>query len=146
MTIQIDKFLGDGENLIYETSNKYSPNSVVSTITTNNITTPVSIIELGETFVELTSPLSVGSTLTLTYNIAGTLPTDNIEDIDIKQRLVKLEKTVSDMYIVIQAQKEALNNRVNITAFRAWLRLVEKKTGIKLIDENLGIIDKELYK
>ena len=43
-------------------------------------------------------------------------------------------------------QKEALNNRVNITAFRAWLRLVEKKTGIKLIDENLGIIDKELYK
>ena len=146
MTIQIDKFLGDGANLIYETSNKYSPNSVVSTITTNNITTSINIIELGETFVELTAPISVGSTLTLTYNIAGTLPTDNIEEIDIKQRLVKLEKAVSDMYIVIQAQKEALNNRVNITAFRAWLRLVEKKTGIKLIDENLGIIDKELYK
>ena len=146
MTIQIDKFLGDGKNLIYETSHKYSPNSIVSTITTNNITTSINIIELGETFVELTAPISVGSTLTLTYNIAGTLPTDNIEEIDIKQRLVKLEKAVSDMYIVIQAQKEALNNRVNITAFRAWLRLVEKKTGIKLIDENLGIIDKELYK
>ena len=146
MTIQIDRFLGDGKNLIYETSHKYSPNSVVSTITTNNITTSINIIELGETFVELTAPISVGSTLTLTYNIAGTLPTDNIEEIDIKQRLVKLEKAVSDMYIVIQAQKEALNNRVNITAFRAWLRLVEKKTGIKLIDENLGIIDKELYK
>lgn len=146
MTIQIDKFLGDGKNLIYETSHKYSPNSIVSTITTNNITTSINIIELGETFVELTAPISVGSTLTLTYNIAGTLPTDNIEEIDIKQRLVKLEKAVSDMYVVIQAQKEALNNRVNITAFRAWLRLVEKKTGIKLIDENLGIIDKELYK
>ena len=146
MTIQIDKFLGDGENLIYETSHKYSPNSIVSTITTNSITTSIDIIELGETFIELVSPVSIGSTLTLTYNRAGTLPTDNIEEIDIKQRLVKLEKTVSDMYIVIQAQKEALNNRVNITAFRAWLRLVEKKTGIKLIDENLGIIDKELYK
>ena len=78
MTIQIDKFLGDGKNLIYETSHKYSPNSIVSTITTNNITTSINIIELGETFVELTAPISVGSTLTLTYNIAGTLPTDNI--------------------------------------------------------------------
>ena len=43
------------------------------------------------------------------------------------------------------ALKEALNSRVSINTFQAWTRLIEKKTGITLIDDNLGHISQELY-
>ena len=45
-----------------------------------------------------------------------------------------------------EAQKEAINNRLSVTSFRAWTKLIEKKTGITLVDGNLNYLSKELNK
>lgn len=144
MTINTDMFVSDGTNTIFKTSKKYSTNTL--TITTNGNTTPISFTELSEEYIQINDVPTSGTQIKIEYTILGTLPTDNIEEYDIKERLVQLEKAVESMYVIIKAQELALNNRVNITTFQAWLKLVEKKTGIKLIDSNLGYISSELYK
>ena len=146
MTIKTESKLADGISVVYETSSKYSPNTVTAnSISPTNDETQLTVIELGENYLQLPE-ITAGYTVVISYNILGTLPEDNQIEFDIVARLNTLEKAVKDLYKIQEAQKEALNNRVNITAFRAWTRLIEKKTGIKLIDQNLGEISSELYK
>ena len=146
MTIKTESKLADGISVVYETSSKYSPNTVTAkSISPTNDETQLTVIELGENYLQLPE-ITAGYTVVISYNILGTLPEDNQIEFDIVVRLNTLEKAVKDLYKIQEAQKEALNNRVNITAFRAWTRLIEKKTGIKLIDQNLGEISSELYK
>lgn len=144
MTANTDLFVSDGTNTIFKTSKKYSPGTIIVTIVGEVL--PLEIVELSNEYVQINSVPTNGLQIKLDYEILGTLPTDNTEEYDIKERLVQLEKAVESMYVIIKAQEAALNNRVNITTFQAWLKLVEKKVGIKLIDSNLGYISSELYK
>lgn len=147
MTINTDIFTGDGVNTIFQTSKKYSPNTITAQAISEGIVTDLAIIQLSDTYIQIDGNApEAGFTIKIEYEILGTLPTDAAEEYDIKERLVRLERAIEDMYTIIKAQEKALNNRVNITAFQAWLKLVEKKTGIKLIDSNLGYISSELFK
>lgn len=148
MATMIDSFAGDGVNTIFRTSKRYSTGSLILTITEDATSTVTSttFIELGEQYLQTPSPIQIGYTLKITYTIFGSLGSDSQEEYDMLKRIKDLEGAVESLYVLNKANLEALNKRVNITAFQAWLKLVEKKTGIKLIDENLGIIDKELYK
>ena len=145
MTKAIDTFTSDG-NLILTTSNKYSPNTVKgSYISQTDEIIPIQIIELGEIYLEITS-IPIGLKITIEYNILGTLPSDNQVEYDLIERIVRLEQAIESLYEINKAQKEAINNRLNITAFRAWTKLIEKKTGIKLVEGDTSTISKELYK
>lgn len=145
MANALDKFISDG-NTILKLNNKYSEKTVKGkTISTNNIEENITIVELGEDYIQIPE-LPLNYTILIDYNILGTLPTDNKIEYDLIERIVRLEKGMEDMYEIIKAQKEALNNRVNITAFKAWTNLIEKKTGIKLVEGNLNHINRELYK
>lgn len=147
MTINTDTFTSDGINTIFQTSKKYSRNTITAQSIFSGVVTDLTVIQLSDTYIQIEGVVpEVGSTIKLEYEVLGTLPTDPTEEYNIKERLVRLEKAVEDMYTIIKAQEKALNNRVNITAFQAWLKLVEKKTGIKLIDSNLGYISSELFK
>ena len=145
MTIAKESFLSDG-NVILKLSNKYSPTTVsAKSVSDTNVVENITIIELGESYIEI-PVLPNGYTIVVKYNIAGTLPSESKDEYDLKERIVRLEQGMEDMYEIIKAQKMAIDNRLNITAFRAWIKLVEKKMGIKLIEGNMNFISKELYK
>lgn len=145
MTIAKESFLSDG-NVILKLSNKYSPTTVFAkSVSETNVVENITIMELGEYYIEIPS-LPNGYTIVVEYNIAGTLPSESKDEYDLKERIVRLEQGMEDMYEIIKAQKMAIDNRLNITAFRAWIKLVEKKMGIKLIEGNMNFISKELYK
>ena len=145
MTIAKESFLSDG-NVILKLSNKYSPTTVsAKSVSETNVVKNITIIELGESYIEI-PVLPKGYTIVVEYNIAGTLPSESKDEYDLKERIVRLEQGMEDMYEIIKAQKMAIDNRLNITAFRAWIKLVEKKMGIKLIEGNMNFISKELYK
>ena len=145
MTIAKESFLSDG-NVILKLSNKYSPTTVsAKSVSETNVVENITIIELGESYIEI-PVLPNGYTIVVEYNIAGTLPSESKDEYDLKERIVRLEQGMEDMYEIIKAQKMAIDNRLNITAFRAWIKLVEKKMGIKLIEGNMNFISKELYK
>lgn len=144
MTIAIESFISDG-NTILKLSNKYSEGTVKGSYFLDSILTPITITELGEDYIEIPEIVE-GTKITIEYNIQGTLPTDNQTEYDLKERITRLEKGMEDMYEIIKAQKEAINNRLNITSFRAWTRLIEKKMGIKLVEGDLNHLGKELYK
>lgn len=145
MTIAKESFLSDG-NVILKLSNKYSPTTVsAKSVSDTNVVKNITIIELGESYIEI-PVLPNGYTIVVEYNIAGTLPSESKDEYDLKERIVRLEQGMEDMYEIIKAQKMAIDNRLNITAFRAWIKLVEKKMGIKLIEGNMNFISKELYK
>ena len=145
MTIAKESFLSDG-NVILKLSNKYSPTTVsAKSVSETNVVENITIIELGESYIEI-PVLPNGYTIVIEYNIAGTLPSESKDEYDLKERIVRLEQGMEDMYEIIKAQKMAIDNRLNITAFRAWIKLVEKKMGIKLIEGNMNFISKELYK
>ena len=146
MTIKTDSFVSDGTSVIYQTRMKYSLNTVTAkSISPTNDETILAVVELGENYIQLTQ-VPVSYRIEISYNILGTLPEDNQTEFDILERLRTLEKAVKDLYKIQEAQRETLNNRVNITAFRAWTKLIEKRVGIKLIDNDLGEISSELYK
>ena len=145
MTIAKESFLSDG-NVILKLSNKYSPTTVsAKSVSETNVVENITSIELGESYIEI-PVLPNGYTIVVEYNIAGTLPSESKDEYDLKERIVRLEQGMEDMYEIIKAQKMAIDNRLNITAFRAWIKLVEKKMGIKLIEGNMNFISKELYK
>ena len=145
MTIAKESFLSDG-NVILKLNNKYSPTTVsAKSVSETNVVENITIIELGESYIEI-PVLPNGYTIVVEYNIAGTLPSESKDEYDLKERIVRLEQGMEDMYEIIKAQKMAIDNRLNITAFRAWIKLVEKKMGIKLIEGNMNFISKELYK
>ena len=145
MTIAKESFLSDG-NVILKLSNKYSPTTVsAKSVSETNVVENITITELGESYIEI-PVLPNGYTIVVEYNIAGTLPSESKDEYDLKERIVRLEQGMEDMYEIIKAQKMAIDNRLNITAFRAWIKLVEKKMGIKLIEGNMNFISKELYK
>lgn len=144
MTTAVESFISDG-NSILKLTNKYSGGTVKGSYFLNNILTNLIITELGEDYIEI-NEVEEGVKITIEYNILGTLPTDNQTEFDLKERIVRLERGMEDMYEIIKAQKEAINNRLSVTSFKAWTKLIEKKMGIKLVEGDLNHIAKELYK
>lgn len=145
MTIREDYFNGDGVNTVFKTSLNYATNTVVATIVGESSITPIAVQTLGEGYIVLDIPLMINERLKVQYTIEGTLPEDNKEEYDIKKRIVELEKAVKALHDTNVALAQAINNRINITSFQAWTRLMEKKLGVTLIDKNLGYISQELY-
>lgn len=145
MAIKEDYFDGDGVNTVFKTSLNYATDTVTAFLISESSITPTSIQTLGEGYIVLDAPPMIGERLKVQYTIEGTLPTESKEEYDIKKRIVELEKAVKALHETNIALTQALENRLNITAFKAWTRLIEKKVGITLIDQNLGHISQELY-
>lgn len=143
MTAAVETYISDGST-IFKLNNKYSSGTVRGEYYQDGVAVPLTVTELGEDYLEI-SEVPQGLTIKINYTIFGAIANTQ-EEFEIKERLARLEKGMEDMYEIIKAQKEAINNRVNITSFKAWTSLIEKKMGIKLVDGNLNYITKELNK
>lgn len=146
MTIRRDILKGDGANTVFQTTRGYATNTVrIWLIREDSLTPLTEFQELGGGFLMLNSPLALNEEIKVEYTLEGTLPEDNKEEYDIKKRIVQLEEAVKVLHASNIALREAVNNRINVSTFQAWTRLIEKKTGITLVDNNLGYISQELY-
>lgn len=141
MAIKEEYFKGDGQNTIFQTTKTYD----TGTVGVWSESTKVDIQELGDGYVMLTEAPQKGSNIKISYTIEGTKTPAATEEFDLKRRLVQLEEAVKVLHQSNIALKEALNNRINVSTFQAWTRLIEKKMGVTLIDDNLGHISQELY-
>lgn len=148
MTTRFDMIRGDGTNTVFETSELY----VIGTVKVelidelqNSHTTLTTFTELGNGYLMVTVAPTDKQILKISYTIEGTMPLNNKDEYDIKKRVRELEEAIKLLHETNLALKEAINNRVSVSTFKAWTNLIEKKTGITLIDNPLGYISQELY-
>ena len=144
MAISTETYRSDG-NTILKLDNKYSTGTVTGKYIENSETITINITELGEEYIEI-SAVPLGVDFKIEYTILGTLTLNSQEEFDLKERIKRLEKGFEDMYVIIQAQQKALDNRLSVSSFKAWTGLIEKKLGIKLVDGNLNYLDREIFK
>ena len=147
MSLRNDYFKGDGTNTVFLTEKEYEGGTV---IVEGKIKGGKSFVkresqELGNKYVMVLSVPEKDEELRITYTIEGTFNPESTTEYNLIKRVKELEGAVKDLHVSNIALKEALNNRINITTFQAWTRLIEKKTGITLIDNNFGHISQELY-
>ena len=138
MTIAKESFLSDG-NVILKLSNKYSPTTVsAKSVSETNVVENITIIELGESYIEI-PVLPNGYTIVVEYNIAGTLPSESKDEYDLKERIVRLEQGMEDMYEIIKGgliswenpQKEMIKRKLI-----QELAIKEIKIKIKIKNQN----------
>lgn len=137
-----DKFISNGEDLVFNTSKEYIANSTSAYTYEKGVYIPLEVEEMGGTFVLLKSTVTKGNDIFIEYTPKGNL---NTEAMSIERRLLQLEEALTEIVKTNLLLKEAINNRLSINSFRAWTKLIEKKTGINLVDSPLGFVDSELY-
>lgn len=136
---QQETFTIKDNNYVIKTEYEYIPNSVRASLSTGQ---RVIAQELGEQYISIDP--SVGEQeVTIFYNT----PVMEINESGLlRQKINELEKQVNTLTKKLDLHERALDNRVSVTTFQTWLKLVEKKAGIKLIDNTMGIVTTELYK
>lgn len=136
---QVEYFKGDGENTVFSTKLSFLDNNMqIEKLhnTSGEVVRILNYTKLSENTILLEEVVSNDYTIKIEYN---TIETSEDSREDLLKRIVKLEEAVKNLNSINQALEAAINNRVNTTAFKAWLRLVEKKTGITLIDDKQAI-------
>lgn len=136
---QQETFTIKDNNYVIKTEYEYTPNSVRASLSTGQ---RVIAQELGEQYISIDP--SVGEQeVTIFYDT----PVMEINESGLlRQKINELEKQVNTLTKKLDLHERALDNRVSVTTFQTWLKLVEKKAGIKLIDNTMGIVTTELYK
>ncbi len=141
MTIKEEYYKGDGQNTIFQTTKPYNSGTVEALVDS----VKAEVQELGDGYIMFNDAPKKGSEIKITYTVEGTQSPSIVEEFDMRKRIVQLEEAVKVLHQSNVMLKEALNNRINVSTFQAWTRLIEKKMGISLIDNNLGHISQELY-
>ena len=136
----------DGSITIFETSKNYISGTIVVYDVTSGSPVLVTntVREIGGTYLEVTPAPDTGTILRITYEVYEVVPDNQEAAFTLIQRVKDLEIAVENLYKLNKVLEESISNRVNITSFQAWLRLVEKKLGIKIIDQGLGVISNQL--
>jgi hypothetical protein len=87
-------------------------------------------------FIILQNAVPVGVTLRIEYKIE----VDEVET-SIEIKVKKLEKQVEELKEAVRLLDQALLERVDKHSFRVWIKAVEMKMGISVIDANPHGID-----
>jgi len=121
----------EANNTIYDLSEKYVAKTVIAFKIVGSNEVLITAGELGENFIRLDpTEVSLGDTIKVVFKTE----TAASQEESLHIRLAKLEQTISKLEENNKILEEALKNRVNITAFQAWISLLEKKLGINLVD------------
>lgn len=106
-----------------------------------NIETPITYQYLEDRYIQIAPAQPVGTLLKFTYTSNETNTTEKL-----LAAVRRLEKDVKFLKEENLDLKEAINNRVNVTAMQAWIRLIEEKLEISLVDGKLGDHGMNTYK
>lgn len=130
--IESEQFKYIGEEII-ELKNDYEPDSVRVFYIQHSINKNIEIIELGENYIQLDleEPLENNTTINVTYNVKKVV---DYSDPSVKFQM--LENEVKELKKVIGILEKALNNRVTNQTFKLYLKNLEKKLGVSVIDQS----------
>lgn len=130
--IESEQFKYTGEDII-ELKNDYEADSVRVFYIQNSINKDIEIIELGENYIqlELGEPLETNTTINITYNVKTV-----VDYSDPSVKLQVLEKEVKELKKAVRILEEALGNRVTNQTFNMYLKNLEKKLGVSVIDQS----------
>lgn len=125
---------GTLSNLVFKTTQNFIRGSVEIT----DGTAVVTATELSDNIIKLSSPVPIGTTLYISYNVQVS---SYDSDIDITQRLRALEETCERLQKQNDLLLAAVKDRVPVKTFRQWLLVMEKNYGKSVLDSNslLGI-------
>lgn len=125
---------GTLSNLVFKTTQNFIRGSVEIT----DGTAAVTATELSDNIIKLSSPVPIGTTLYISYNVQVS---SYDSDIDITQRLRALEETCERLQKQNDLLLAAVKDRVPVKTFRQWLLVMEKNYGKSVLDSNslLGI-------
>lgn len=118
---------------ILELSNNYKSNTVSVKLIDTNGETPVAINEIGENYIEILDNLTNDSTLKVVYELYQTTVTPQ----NLIERVVTLELENKELKNNIILLEKAVKNRVSNETFNLWIKIVEKKLGLSIPDQNL---------
>ena len=146
MAKQTEEFLVDIGNVVYTTKFNYISKTVFAYyIDSNQNKINLIVEESGENYVVILDTQNQ-TKIYITYDYKSVdSGVDKRVEYELRERIVQLEEAVESLLKIVQAQKKAIDNRVNITSFQAWTNLIEKKIGEKLIEGNLKHISFELF-
>lgn len=143
MSTKYESFVSDGTNTVFNTKHNFASKTVKVQIDNKNYDL---FEELGNNFIMFQTVPKEGALISIEYTLEGSVDPNTQDEYDIKKRLAKLEEALIALNESNVLLKKALDNRISVSAFEAWITLIEKKLGITLSDEALGHVSKELYK
>lgn len=131
----------EAENEIFQLLVEPTEGSINVYKVNGGIETPLSFTYLEDRYVQVAPAQPVGTMLKFTYTSIENNTTEKL-----LAAVRRLEKDVEFLKKENTDLKEAVNNRVNVTAMQAWFKLIEEKLEISLIDGKLGSHGMNTYK
>lgn len=146
MTNKVEIFISDGESVVFQLEKNAQDSKYTVKSKFNNEYKDIPFEELGDRYIALREAEPKGAEIIVTYAVEGEIIDNESVEFSLIKRVKTLESIVEELYKSNTLLREAVNNRVSVSTFQAWTRLIEKKTGITLIESPLGYINQELYK
>lgn len=132
----------DNSNSLYEVLEEYLSGSVkiflINEVDSSEteLTPIIDFAELGEKFIIINNVPATNSYIKIAYRIMPLIQNKNELYLEIKS----LKEELQNLKVELEKTKVAVDNRVNVSTFQAWITLIENELGIKL-EQNL----KQLY-
>lgn len=133
--LKTEQFTYNGEE-IFQVKDDFIPGSISCYFIMNGLKTTLTVTELGENYINITTPNIVipnRAPISITYRIE----TDTSKFSTV-ERLKMLEKDNLEQKKQLAVLAEALKYRVDITTFKTYLKHLEKKLGVDLIDQTFS--------
>lgn len=127
----------DINNIILELKESYLENTVTAAVVDvlENVIRPISILEIGQKYIQLMDIVNLNERVLIKYKVNSI---DYSEDVNILDRLNKLEIQVNNQNKIIETLVLAMNNRVDKHTFNVWLKAVEHRFGKPILEDNLA--------
>lgn len=133
--LKTEQFTYNGEE-IFQVKEDFVPGSLICYFIMNGLKTNLSVTELGENYINISTPNVIipdRAPISLTYRVE----TDTSK-FSTLERLKMLEKENLEQRKQLATLAEALKYRVDIQTFKTYLKSLEKKIGVDLIDQTFS--------
>lgn len=126
----IEEFIYNGSEIL-ELKEPYINDTVKGYIEDNSNKLPIILEEIGDRYINISSPMVEGTKIIIQYNIESiSSKNDSLKRIkDLEDRLEKNERVVKEIL-------KALKYRVDLGTFNTWVKSIEGKLGIELVSQS----------
>ena len=126
-------FIGD---TILELQKDFISGTITCSFLNNTIKKTVMVKELGERYISLDidpEAIPFNSVLNISYKVK-----DEYSKLSESQKIASLEKRLDDQEKVMKELLAGMKNRVDIQTFTVWIKALENKLGVDLIDQHFS--------
>ena len=128
------QFTGD---TILELDFEFVSGTVTCNYITNTLKTEVPVTVLGGKFISLSldvDSIPPNTVLNISYKIK-----EEFSKLSEFERIKELESRINDHEKVLKEVLEALKYRVDIQAFKVWIKSLEKELGVDLVQQQFSL-------